>query len=86
MEGAGDPEGAGDAEVARDGVESGVAVEVEILTGVEDVEAGNPEGDGGGKNKDAGVEGAADGDPGGGGAMPSAKPSTRCDQRVKRLV
>ena len=67
MEGARDPEGMVDAEVAGDGVESGVAVEIEILTGVEDVEAGDPEGDGGGKNKDAGVEGATNGDPGSGG-------------------
>ncbi len=67
VEGAGDPESAGDAEVAGDGVEVGVAVEIEILTGVEDVEAGDPEGDGGGENKDARVEGTADGDPGGGG-------------------
>jgi hypothetical protein len=67
VEGARDPEGAGYSQVAGDGVESGVAVEVEILAGVEDVEAGDPEGDGGGENKDARVEGAANGDPGGGG-------------------
>ncbi len=67
VEGAGDPEGAADADVAWDGVESGVAVEVEILAGVDNVEAGDPEGDGGGKKKDARVEGAANGDPGGGG-------------------
>jgi hypothetical protein len=64
--GTGDPESAGDADVAGDGVESGVAVELEILAGVEDVEAGDPEGDGGGEQKDARVEGAANGDPGSG--------------------
>ncbi len=63
VEGAGDPEGAGDADVAGDGMESGVAVEVEILTGVEDVETCDPEGDGGGENKDARIEGATNGDP-----------------------
>ena len=67
VEGARDPESAGDAEVAGDGVESGVAVELEILAGVEDVEAGDPEGHGGSKNNDARVEGSANGNPGGGG-------------------
>jgi len=67
VEGTGDPESAGDADEAGDGVEAGVAVELEILAGVEDVEAGDPEGDGGGKKKDARVERAANGDPGSGG-------------------
>ena len=66
VKGAGDPESAGDADVARDGVEAGVAVELEILAGVEDVETGDPESDGGGEKKDARIEGAANGDPGGG--------------------
>ena len=67
VEEAGDPESAGDAEVAGDGVESGTAVEIEILAGVEDVETSDPEGDGGGENKDARIERAANGDPGGSG-------------------
>ena len=66
MEGARDPEGMVDAEVAGDGVESGMAIEIEVLAGVEDVETGDPESDGGGKNEDARVERAANGDPGGG--------------------
>jgi len=67
VEEAGDPKSPGDAEVARDGMEAGIAVEVEILTGVEDVEAGNPESDGGSEKQDTGVEKATNGDPGGGG-------------------
>ncbi len=67
MEEAGNPESATDAEMAGDGVESGVAVELKILAGVEDVEARDPEGDGGGEKEDARVEGAANRDPGGGG-------------------
>lgn len=62
----GDPQGGGDANVARDGVESRGTVEVEILAGVEDVESGDPEGYGGGEEKDARVERAANCDPGGG--------------------
>src|ERR1700691_1750466 len=64
MEGASDPESALDAGVARDGVESRVAVELEILASVEDVEASDPKSYGGGKDKDARVEGTANGDPG----------------------
>jgi len=45
-------------------MESGVAVELEILAGVENVEAGNPEGDGGGEQEDARIEGTANRDPG----------------------
>lgn len=66
MEGACDPKSGADADVARDGVKAGVTVEFEILTGIEDIEAGDPEGDGGGEEQDAWVEGAADGDPCGG--------------------
>src|ERR1700734_3837084 len=66
VEGAGDPERVGDADVARDGVEAGIAVELEILAGVEDIEACDPEGDGGGEEQDARIEGAANGDPCGG--------------------
>jgi hypothetical protein len=53
--------------VAGNGVKSGVTVELDILAGVEDVETCDPECDGGGEEKDAGIEGAANGDPGGGG-------------------
>ena len=67
VEEARDPERAGDADVARDGVEPGTAVEIEILAGVEDVETSDPEGDGGGENKNARIEGTANGDPGGSG-------------------
>ena len=61
--GARHPQRAGDAEVTRDGVESGVAVELEILASVEDVEAGNPEGHSGSEKKDPRVERAAYRDP-----------------------
>lgn len=67
MKGARDPEGGTDSDVARDGVQAGGAVEFKVLAGVEDIEAGDPEGDGGGEEQDARVEGAADGDPCGGG-------------------
>ena len=58
-----DPKRLLNAEIARDGVQSGLAVEVEILTGVENIEAGAPESDRGGKQQDARIERAADGDP-----------------------
>jgi len=38
-----DPQSARDSDVAGDGVQFGVAVELEILARVEDVEAGDPE-------------------------------------------
>src|ERR1700685_1461423 len=61
------PERAGDTEIARDRVQASVAVEIEILAGVEYVESGDPESDGGGEEQDAGIERAANGDPGSGG-------------------
>jgi len=73
VKGAGDPEGAGNADVAGDGMKAGVAVEIEILAGVENVEACDPEGDGGGEKKDARVEGAANGDPCSGGSDAEGK-------------
>ena len=41
-------------------------IEVVILAGVDDVEAGGPEGDGGGEPENSRIERAAHGDPGGG--------------------
>ena len=73
MEGARDPKSGADADVARNRVESGVTIKFEILTGVKDVEAGDPEGNGGGEEQDARVEGAADGDPGGGWGNPESE-------------
>jgi len=67
MEGARDPEGRADSAVAGDGMQSGIAVKFEILTGIENIEAGDPEGDRGGEEQNARVEGAANGDPRGGG-------------------
>ena len=67
VEGAGEPESARDAEVAGDGVESGVAIELKILAGVKDVEASDPKCYNCGEEKNAGIERAADGDPGRGG-------------------
>lgn len=69
MHGAGGPEGGRDADGLGQGVETGGAVVFAVLAGVEDVESAGPEGDGGGEHKDAGVERAADGDPGGGGSQ-----------------
>src|ERR1017187_4166864 len=63
MEGARDPESGGDADVAGGGGGSGGAGEIEILAGGEEIESGDPEGNGGGEQKDARVEGAAHGDP-----------------------
>ena len=66
MEGARDPKSSPDAGVARDGVESCTAVKFQILAGVEHIKSGNPEGDGGGEEKDARIERATNRDPGGG--------------------
>ena len=68
VESAGDPERALNTEVAGDGMKAGVAIKLEILAGVEDVEAGDPESDGGGEQKDAWIERTAYGDPCGGGS------------------
>ena len=47
-------------------MQAGLLIEVEILTGVEHIEAGAPESDRGSKQQDARIERAADGDPGSG--------------------
>src|SRR5215470_3586857 len=67
MHGAGDQQGSGDAEAFGNGEQAGAAIEVHVLTSVEDVEAADPEGDGGTKDQHAQIEMAGDGDPGGGG-------------------
>ena len=51
-----DPESGRDSDVAGDGVQFGVAVELEILARVEDVEAGDPESNSRGEQQDARVE------------------------------
>jgi len=38
-----DPERAGDAETFRNGAQPGVTIELDILTAIDDVQAGNPE-------------------------------------------
>ncbi len=63
---AGDPEGGGEADGLRDAEETCMAVVVHVLAGVEDVKAGYPAGDDGGEQGDAGIERAADCDPGSG--------------------
>jgi len=73
VEGTCDPESAANAGVARDGMEAGVAVEVVVLAGIEDIEAGDPEGDGCGEKQNARAEGAANGDPSGGGRDAESK-------------
>ena len=73
MKNASNPKRAMDADVAWDGVESGIAIELEILAGVENVEPCNPECYGGGENEDARIERAANGDLGRG----------RCDTESK---
>jgi len=82
VEGASDPQRALDADVAGDGVKSGVAVELEILARIKDVEAADPEGDGGGENQNARVEGATNRDPGRGGR--DAESEAKCDVRPTR--
>jgi len=62
-----DAESAGHSEAFGDGVEAGLLVEFDVLAGVEDVEASDPERDGGTEDEHARVERAADGDPCGGG-------------------
>src|ERR1022692_3525782 len=85
MEGARDPESGGDADVAGDGVESGGAVELEILAGVEDIESGDPEGNGGGEQKDARVEGAAHGDPCSGRSDAESEAETEMGQKGEAI-
>src|SRR5271155_4492129 len=67
MHGAGDEEGAGYAEFFWDGVEAGGLVEFNVLAGVENVEAADPERYGGAEDQHARGERASDGDPCGGG-------------------
>ncbi len=67
VHGAGDEERGGGAEGGGDAEEAGGAIVRFILAGVEDVEASDPEEDGGGEDEDAGIEGATDGDPRAGG-------------------
>src|SRR5579863_4152269 len=64
----GDPEGSANADGLGKAIEAGGAVVVNILAGIENVEACDPEGDGAGEDEDASIEGATDGDPGGGGS------------------
>ncbi len=66
VEEAGDDERPADSEVAWNRVEAGLAVEIVVLAGVENVETSDPEGDRRSEQKDARVERAADGDPSGG--------------------
>ena len=61
-----DPESGRDSDVAGDGVQFGVAVELEILAGVEDIEAGDPESNRRGEQQDAQVERTPNCDPCGG--------------------
>jgi len=63
---ASDPEGGDDAECLGNAEEARLAVMLEVLTGVEDVESANPTGDDAGEKDDARVKRTADGDPGGG--------------------
>ena len=65
---AGETERAGDAEGAGNGMESAGDVVLVILATVENVEASAPEHDGSGDDEDAGIERAANRDPGGGGS------------------
>ncbi len=55
-------------------MEAAFDVEGVVLAGIDDVEAGGPEGDGGGEPENARVERTLHGDPCGGGAMPSERP------------
>src|SRR6266567_1854623 len=66
MEQPGDPERIADATVTWNRMQASLEVEVDVLAGVEDVETCYPESDGSSEEQDAWVEGASDGDPGGG--------------------
>ena len=81
-----DAQRSGDAEDARHAEQPLGAIEFVILAGVDDVEAGGPEGDGGGQPEDPRIERAAHGDPGRRRRDPQEKPSTRWENDVKRLV
>ena len=64
---------AGYAQPSRQAEQAGFGIELVILAGVDDIEAGRPEGDGGGKPKNADIERSAHGDPGGGGRDPQGE-------------
>src|SRR6185437_14399079 len=49
--------------ISRDGMQACTAIEIEVLTGIEHIEARDPEGDRCGKPENAGVERTANGDP-----------------------
>ena len=85
MEGTSDPERGGNADVARDGVKSGVAIEFKILTRVEDIESGNPEGDGSGEQQDARIECTANGDPCGSGCNAQSETKNKMGKTCKAL-
>src|ERR1700730_7394341 len=60
---AGDQESVGDAEALGNGKEAGAAIVIDVLAGVENIEAADPEGYGGAEKKHTGIEAAGDGDP-----------------------
>jgi hypothetical protein len=69
-----DPEGGRDADGLGQTVQSDGAVVLEVLAGVEDVKAGDPE-----SEPRTAIQAAE-------GARPRARPRTRCDQRVTRFM
>jgi len=64
VHGAGDVQRGGYAETFWHGVESGSAIEIQVLAGVEDVEAGDPQRDGGAKGSACASRDGRNGDPG----------------------
>ena len=79
-------QGIGDAEPLGNGKKARAPIEIHVLAGVEDVEAANPERDGGTENQHARIEWPVTAIHAAAGEMPRAKPRNRCDQLVKRLV
>src|ERR1700683_1077900 len=64
VHGASGPEGCRDADGLGQAVKASGAVVFDVLTGIKNVKAADPQSDGGGEHEDAGVERAADGNPG----------------------
>src|SRR6185437_6344223 len=80
-----DDERVSDAKFFRDGKKSGAAVEFDVLASVKDIEAPDPQRDRGTKNQPARVEGAAHGDPRGGGRHSEAKSKDEVRPRSETL-
>ncbi len=86
VQGAGNNERVGNTHRLRNRIQRIGTIKFNVLAGIENVKASYPEGDGGGKQQNAWIKDPRIAIHAAAGAMPSANPSTRCDQRVNRLV